>query len=423
MKPVTAVIVGAGHRSLIYAGLALKHPEMLQIVGVADPDPFRCHRAAQLFGFGEERIYPSAQALAAVPKFADAAINGTMDQQHVATSLPLLRAGYDLLLEKPFAINEEELETLAAAVEETGRRVMICHVLRYAPFYQGIRARLPELGEILGIETTEHVSHHHMAVSYVRGKWRGRETAGHDSMLLAKCCHDLDIISWMLSGHAPKAVSSFGGQLHYNPAHAPAGAGSRCLVDCPPEVEDNCPYSARKQYLQHPERWSFYVWTGLEGVDNPTDAQRAEFLRTSDYGKCVFRCGNTTVDTQTVIVRFDNGTIASHNLMTGTCLPRRTIHIVGTQGEIEGNLEAGRYTVRLLDPHSPAEYTEESFYAGIEGDAHGGGDLALAEDFVRMLRGEVLSPSCTMLSDSLNGHRIVFAADRSLRTGETVHLG
>ncbi len=422
MKPVTAVIIGAGHRSFIYAGLAKLRPDLLRIVGVADPDPARRRRAAQAFGFGEERCYPSARALAEVPKFADAAINGTMDQQHVATSLPLLRAGYDLLLEKPFAIHEEELTALEAAVRETGRKVMICHVLRYAPFYQGIKARLPELGDILGIQTTEHVSHHHMAVSYVRGKWRGRETAGHDSILLAKCSHDLDILCWMMSGHDPRAVSSFGGQLHYRPGCAPEDAGSRCLVDCPAEVENNCPYSARRQYLQSPDRWAFYVWSELEGVENPTDTQREALLRVSDYGKCVYRCGNTTADTQTVIVRFDNGTVASHNLMTGTCLPRRTIHITGTKGEIEGNLEEACYTVRLLDPHSPAEYTQEVCRAGIEGDAHGGGDLALAEDFVRLLRGETPSPSCTMLEDSLNGHRIVFAADRSMRTGQTVLL-
>ena len=40
-KPVTAIIVGAGHRSMFYSLLADEEPELLRIVGVADPDPVK----------------------------------------------------------------------------------------------------------------------------------------------------------------------------------------------------------------------------------------------------------------------------------------------------------------------------------------------------------------------------------------------
>ena len=78
-----------------------------------------------------------------------------------------------MLLEKPFAISEEEVNYLYKVVKETGRKVMICHVLRYAPFYVAIKQRLlsGEIGDIINIQATEHVSYHHLAVSFVRGKW------------------------------------------------------------------------------------------------------------------------------------------------------------------------------------------------------------------------------------------------------------
>lgn len=194
-KQITAIIVGAGHRAILYSLYALEHPDELKIVGVADPDPIRRKKVAEMHGFGEEMCFRSAEELAERPKLADAVINGTMDRQHVPTAVPLLRAGYDMLLEKPFAISEEEVNYLYKVVKETGRKVMICHVLRYAPFYVAIKQRLlsGEIGDIINIQATEHVSYHHLAVSFVRGKWGNEEKCG-APMLLAKCCHDMDLI-------------------------------------------------------------------------------------------------------------------------------------------------------------------------------------------------------------------------------------
>ena len=50
-KPITAIIVGAGHRALIYAELAITNPELLKIVGVADPNPVRREFCMKKFGF------------------------------------------------------------------------------------------------------------------------------------------------------------------------------------------------------------------------------------------------------------------------------------------------------------------------------------------------------------------------------------
>lgn len=427
-QPVTAIIVGAGHRSLIYARYARTNPERFRIVGVADPDEGRRRMAQRMFDLPDSMLFEDAAALAARGKLADAVINGTMDQQHVETAVPLLAAGYDMLLEKPFALNEAELRTLMDAARRYGRKVMICHVLRYAPFYAEIRRRLPMLGKIQGIETTEHVSHHHMLVAYVRGKWRNEAMAGHHSMLLAKCCHDIDLIMWMKSGIAPVRVSSFGGMQQFQPKNAPAGAGERCLVDCPKAVEENCPFSARKQYLEHPNRWVFYVWRDLEQIKEPTLEQKAELLRTSDYGRCAYKMDTEVVDNQTVIIQFADGSIASHNMLSGTPVPQRTIHITGERGEIAGKVDDSRFVVRVLDPHSTDEYREEVVDLNVSGDTsgvkggHGGGDERLVEDFVSVLLGETPSISCTSIEDSAAGHMTVFCADRAMETGTVVDI-
>jgi len=420
MPPVKAVGVGLGHRTENYASYALQHPEELQIVGAADPDEGRLRRFAEKFHLPSENCFATAEELAAGPRLADAAINGTMDRQHVPTSLPLLEAGYHVLLEKPIAPTKKELLQLLDAARRTGRRVMICHVLRYAPFYAEVRRRVAAgaIGDRISIRTVENVSYHHMAVGFVRGKWRRRADA--NPMLLAKCCHDLDIIAWMQSGVRPLRVASFGNLKYFRRENAPPGAGTRCLADC--HIEAECPYSARKNYIDQ-GLWSFYAWDSLEHIASPTVEQKLESLRADNpYGRCVWRCDNDVVDHQSVIVEFADGVVAAHDMVGNTARPCRTIHLVGTTGEIEGNMEEGRFVVRHPDPRAGHEYSEEWVDLNVSGDMHGGGDLRLVGDFVRVVRGEPASLSTTDLMDSINGHLMAFAADAAMRERRGVEI-
>ncbi|MGI6209690.1 MAG: Gfo/Idh/MocA family protein [Anaerolineae bacterium] len=426
--PLTAVIVGAGHRALTYASYAREHPDELKIVGVADLMEYRRRYVADLYGLRPDQCFETAEELAAGPQIADAVINGTMDHQHVPTSLPLLEAGYDILLEKPFATNESEMWELVQAARRHGRKVMICHVLRYAPFYLDIRRRVArgDIGEIISVQTVEHVSYHHHAVGFVRGKW-AKKADFHGTMLMAKCCHDLDLIAWMKSGIAPVRVSSFGCNMQFRPEKAPEGAGTRCLVDCP--IEESCLYSARKHYIDHPQRWSFYVWAGLEQMENPTIEDKIHSLKTDNpYGRCVWKCDNDVVDHQSVMIEFEDGSTATHNMVGGTSRPTRSIHLVGTIGEIQGVLEDSRFVVRHIDPRPGHEYSEEVVDLNVAGDMHGafgghaGGDMRLAADFIRFVRGEEPSLACTSLDDSIRGHLIGFRADRSMEEGRVQEI-
>lgn len=418
-SPVTAVIVGAGHRGVGYARLAHTHPELLRIVGVADPDPIRRRRAAELFDIPAEAQYETAQELAEAPRFADAAINGTMDLDHVPTTLPLLEAGYDVLLEKPICPTRAELLELLHTVRRTGRKLAIGHVLRYAPFYVAIKQRLVagDIGRIYAVHSTEAVSYHHMAAAFIRGRWSHRST---NPMLLAKCCHDLDLISWYFSGIAPRYVASFGARTVFTEQGAPEGAGTRCLVDCP--IERECNYSARKHYLEQ-KLWGTYAWESIEHIADPTDEDRERSLREDNpFGRCVYRTDGDVVDHQSVIIEFADGSTATHEMITGTARPGRSVHIWGTEGEIEGFMEDGRFVVRHPDARAGHEYSEETVDLNVSKDMHGGGDMRLVEDFVRVVRGEEPSISSTDILDSINGHLIAFAADVAMTERRVVEI-
>ena len=418
---ITAIIVGAGHRALAYARLAELQPERFKIVGVADPNPLRRKMTAERFGFGSSMCFENAAELAQKGKLADAVINGTMDEDHVPTALPLLEAGYHILLEKPFAVSEEEVWQLRDAVKRTKRRVMICHVLRYAPFYTEIKKRVlnGEIGEIIHIHTSEHVSYHHMVNSFVRGKWR-RQDVCKSSMLMAKCCHDLDLISWFLSGVQPIRLSSLGGRKLFCAEKAPPDSGSCCLVDCP--LVDKCTYSTRQINLNHPKRWAMYVWAGIEHIKNPTMADYTAYLscRDNPFARCAWKMDNNVVDRQSVIIEFANGALATHDLVAGSSRGCRKIHIIGTLGEIEGSMEDSMFTVRRINTAPGHEFDSEKISLKDEGDTtgafggHGGGDIRLIDDFVASLEGHAPSISCTTLEDSINGHLIGFLADKAM---------
>lgn len=418
-NPLKVVIVGGGHRSLIYAELSELKPDMMQIVGIVDPNEFRRNSIAERFSIPEENKFSNVEDFVSKEKFADAVINGTMDHIHVETSIPVLKAGYDILLEKPFAVNETEMRELVKCANEYNRKIMVCFVLRYAPFYRRIKETLLTgvIGDIVNIQTVEHVSYHHMSTSHVRGKWRNEEEC-HASMLLAKCCHDIDIMMWLMGDDAPVKVSSFGGLMQFKPENAPENSGTRCLVDCP--LVDTCLYSAKRIYLDHPDRWSFYVWDKLEDKANATLEDKRELLKTSPYGICAYKSDNNVVDHQSLNIQFHSGATGTHNMIGGTAIPQRKIHIIGTKGEIFGTLESGVFTVSQIDPSPGCEHKDYEVNVKVTDDSHGGGDLLLTEDFVNYVRDDILSVSCTSINESVKGHLTVFKADESMKNGGVV---
>lgn len=412
---VTLAVVGAGLRGQQYAELAVASGRA-RVVAVADPSPARRAAVARAYGLGPDAVFDDWAALAARPRLADAAIVATQDRNHVDPSVALAEAGYHLLLEKPIAPTEEEAQAIILAAERAGVQLAVCHVLRYTPLTRHIRALLDDgrLGELVSVQHLEPVGWWHFAHSYVRGNWRRADLA--TPMLLAKACHDVDWLQYIV-GRPAVRVSSFGSLFHFRPEQAPPGAADRCVV-CP--VEASCAYSAARLYrscLGDPERerWPLGAIT-----DDPTPEGVEAALRDGPYGRCVYACDNDAVDHQVVTIEYEGGVTASLTVSAFTPMADRKTRIMGTRGYLDSDGQ----TIRVYDFRTA---TEEVIDVGAGDDAsaargHAGGDAGLVEAFLRSIAAADPTLIKTGPAESLTSHRLVWAAERARREGAVVVL-
>lgn len=429
-EQVTALIVGCGHRAREYAETAINYSDKFKIVAIVDPDEHILELNKVKFNVPDNMCFRHIDEVLKLGKIADCVINGTMDNLHIETSIPFLKQGYDLLLEKPITNNAADLLKLKEIVDKYHNKVLVCHVLRYSDFYKEAKKAIlnGEIGEVVHIETTERVGVAHNCISYIRGKWNNEQECG-SSMLLAKCSHDIDLICWFNNATKPKKVSSFGGRNFIIPEKAPKESGSRCLVDCP--LVETCQYSAKMMCLESNDYLGQYPWqcTGKEWYE-VSNEERIESLKTyNPHGLCAYKTNANVVDHQAVMIEFENGSTATHGLLCSAQRAGRSFYILGTHGEIEGWGGDGKIYIRTFD-----EVNRDNIDVGkeriidfnnndqSEAGGHFGGDELLAHDFVDYMLGAEPSISCTSLDDSINGHLCVYAADLSRVSEKVVYL-
>ena len=419
-KPVTFAICGCGARGLeAYAPYQLTHPEEMKVVAGADVRPERLELLRKRFGVPAGMCFPSDEALLAQPKLADVMIVSTQDRQHVSAALKALDKGYHILLEKPISPDLGQCRALQKKAHETGRAVVVCHVLRYTRFYAALEdlLRRGEVGRIETIDAIEHVAYWHQAHSFVRGNWRNdHETS---PMILQKSCHDMDILRW-LAGEPCLRVQSFGSLDYFTAENAPEGAAPRCLDGC--ACKDACPYDAEKIYVTDPR-------TGIRGrgrgwpcgvlASEPDEEKIYAALRTGPYGRCVFHCDNNVVDHQTVNLEFEGNIHATFTMTAFTQDCHRTIKVTGTMGEIEGDMEKNALILRRFGrPEETFDLSEE----GGQFSGHGGGDFGLMASFCKLIaRGG--GAGLTGVDASVESHVMALAAEASrLDGGRTIAL-
>jgi len=407
--PVTAVLIGAGHRGTIYADYATEHPDELQIVAVADNNAERRRRTARKHKIAAEHCYHDWKEVFTKEKLADAVIIATPDQLHSAPCIAALDAGYDVLLEKPIAPTEEECRMILKKAQETGRIVGVCHVLRYSPYFRELKSVIDAglIGEIISIQHMEPIEHVHMSHSYVRGKWRNSKMAA--PIILAKSSHDTDIIRWLVNSPVHD-VHCFGNLRWFKNINAPEGSTERCTDGC--AVESTCPYSALQIYYR--DRKRTYVFDLPEDEDEQA-TYILEQLKVTDYGRCVYRMDNDQPDHLTVNMLFENGTTAAFSMEAHVSYEGRKTRIMGSKGDIIGDMESF-----VLTDFKTRKQTAWS----LKTDAHGGGDHRLVKDWVQAVyqqNKELLSSSIEV---SVESHLMAFGAERSRqhRTIEDIRL-
>ncbi|TFF92563.1 MAG: Gfo/Idh/MocA family oxidoreductase [Promethearchaeota archaeon] len=451
-KPIKAVLLGAGNRGMTYGGYALENPQNLNFVAVAEPIKRRREKFAKKHNISKNHTFKGWQDLLNKEKLADIAIICTQDQMHTEPTIQALDKGYDILLEKPMAHTLEDCLKIVRKTEETDRILGVCHVLRYTDFFNKVKEVINSgrLGKIMNITHRENVAWYHFAHSYVRGEWAKRETSS--PIILAKCCHDLDLLYWFTES-PPARISSIGELSHFSEKNAPQGAPKYCVEGCP--IEDSCLYYAPRIYIDiepiiqivRKSEKKFYkllmnlrrnhikILTFLSKIIPPlkklrywkdwpvnylyeeqeedySDEAKMEILKSSPYGRCVYQSNNNVVDHQQVNIHFLNGITANLTMHGFSESEGRTLRIDGTKGTLKGEFMSYGEKIKVYDHYSGEEEIVFKKELDVSGAQHGGGDYKLLEAFIDSLTTSESAP-LTNAREVLESHVMAFATDEA----------
>ncbi|MBS5021528.1 MAG: Gfo/Idh/MocA family oxidoreductase [Firmicutes bacterium] len=412
IKKFSIAIIGCGSRGAeAYGRIMADQKDRFEIAALCDVNEAKLKKYGGIFGVKADALFSREEEFFAA-KRADALVIATMDNDHVRQCEKALQLGYDVLLEKPVTGSEAECARLLAAHEKYGGKVVVCHVLRYAPAYVKLKEILDgkSCGELVMIDSVEQVCYWHQAHSFVRGNWRN---SGESSpMILQKCCHDLDLLQYYAGGRC-EALSSMGDLRHFRRECQPQGASDRC-TDC--KYVHTCTYSAENIYIGNwksvgsPDNcWPYNVLT----TELPlTEANIRKAIETGPYGRCVYACDNDVVDHQIVEMRFFNGIKANLRMTAFTAGGGRIMKFYCTEGQID--MDEGVNVISIKRFNRPVETIDVNVLLE-GGHNHGGGDNGLIEEFYKVLCGEEDAP--TRLEDSVESHLMAIRAEESRRKG------
>ena len=410
-KIFTVAILGLGGRGAdAYGWLIHKAKDRFKIVSLCDLKPERIEMFSQAFDVPKENCFIDDEEFLR-EKRADLLLIATPDTEHVRHTLKGFALGYDLMVEKPLTEHEDECLQLLDAQKKAGTKALVCHVLRYAPAFMKMAELLDQgkIGQLVLISALERVGASHQAHSYVRGNWRNRKVAA--PMILAKCCHDLDLLQFYAKSKC-KTVSSVGDLAYFKSENAPEGAAKRCL-DCP--HQDSCPYSAKTQYLTNWKKGGCPedCWPYNVVVNAPiTEEKLLAALRDGDYGRCVYYSDNDVVDHQITELVFENGVKAVLTMTAFTATGGRRIHFHGTLGDMVLDEDAGSIVL-----HQYGKDREIMPIADLmeKGYGHGGGDNGIVNALYEILSGD--ATAATSLEASVESHLMGIRAEESRLQG------
>ncbi|XP_039612149.1 uncharacterized protein zgc:154075 isoform X2 [Polypterus senegalus] len=329
------------------------------------------------------------------------------------------KRGYHILLEKPMSVTPDDCLEIVSVCLESAVLLSVCHVLRYSPAVRKIKELIDSgaIGDVIHIQHMEPVGFYHFAHSFVRGNWCKESESSFS--LLAKSCHDIDLILYWLGNRRCLKVSSFGSLSHFSSDNKPSGATARCL-DCP--VEQQCPYSAKRIYLDMVRQgcvgWPVSVLCPTSNVDIESVTLA---LQTGPYGRCVYSCDNDVCTNQVVNMEFEGGLTVAFSMVAFTeRLSQRITTISGSKGELSCNNDS---VVRVFDFLTQKETVHHVDNAGLRVSslrAHGGSDYYLIKDFVAAIASGDAALIQSGPKETLASHLLVFAAEQARKENRIV---
>jgi predicted dehydrogenase len=411
-KPVTAVVLGYGGRGGYYGWMATQFPNEWQITGVAEPIDYRREAATKRHNLPQDRVFTTWEHVFERPKFADAVVVSTQDAMHTKPALRAIEMGYDVLLEKPIAQSWKECQAIMRAAEKHGRIVAVCHVLRYAPYFMMMREiiRSGMIGEVVSIQHFEPVQHLHFSHSYCRGPWRNKKES--NPIILAKSCHDLDILNFIVEKKVVR-VSANGGLHFFQAKNAPAGAPKHCMDGCP--VQSTCSYYAPDVYV-HKGKWDTHH---IVTRDRSKESILKE-LQKGQYGRCVYHCDNDVCDHMITLLDYKGGATASLHVEAMFGHHGRRTRVFASKGHIDGDMNQ----MEVFDFQRERALKWNTSMAGTDLGGHGGGDTRLVRDFCQAVSARDPGKLTSNLANSMESHLAGFLAEESrVKGGQPRRVG
>jgi len=384
--PHRLALLGGGLRGIRLARQATGEPTRATLVAVAEPVSTRLKQCKDIFGLPEDRCFRDHKELLAEVRDLDAAIVATTVSTHCEVACDCMEQGVAIFLEKPIAGTIGEAQRIVETAERTRVPVFMGFNCRYSPFFRKVRdvAVSGALGRILAINWTEGIPASMWAEDYCRGGNYNR-SAVIGSLLLEKCCHDIDLINWVV-GVPCARVAAFGSRRFYVPR---GEVPERCSTDCP--EHETCPF-----YV--PEKKAYGRVTAEES------------------NVCVFHTGSDLVDRFRSIYEYEDGTVVNLNVEPVWAPPGRFLYICGTRASLAASSAENRISVRDLLTDD-----EKVYHPRAPAGGHGGADELCVQHFLDWLDTPTLTPRATV-RDGLETVLMACAAETARKEHRVVEL-
>jgi len=350
--------------------------EMPEVTLVHDPSEKMLARMEGILGLeAPPRRAASVEELCTSDE-VDWVMIGSWNCFHAEQAIAAFEAGKDVFCEKPLATTPEDCLAMRDAWKKSGRAFVIGFILRYSLHYRRMKDLIESgyIGRPLSMEFNETLAFAHGG--YIHSDWR-RKTEWAGTHLLEKCCHDLDLVNWLLASR-PARVASFGGVDYFLPENRS-------------EEERLAPFQGRAAYL---------TW---------------HRNKTGEHVETPFNSDKDIIDNQVAILQYESGVRATFHTNCCTGLPERRMYIAGDRGTLRadvlaGTIEAARFGI----DEKPVDFSTTA------SGGHGGGEQTLGQSLAACLYEG--AESMTTLEDGLTSAFTAFGIDEAMATGQIVEM-
>ncbi len=172
-----------------------------EIAAICDCDEENLRFAGERYGIPEEKRFTDYMDIVN-NKDINVVTVAVPDQQHKKISCDLLRAGKNVLCEKPLALTREDIEEIIKTADESGSKFMVGQICRFTPAFEKAKELIDSgiIGELYFVES--EYAHDYMKIV---DNWRA-DPARHG--VIGGGCHAVDLLRWLAGD--PQEVFAYG---------------------------------------------------------------------------------------------------------------------------------------------------------------------------------------------------------------------